>query len=267
MGARPRHGRWSRRAGWSAAGRCAALLVLAAVPLVVTRSGAAVVNEPDTRAAAPAAFLAADAAAPRDPQARPFDHRRHERISCRVCHGAGERHGASPRVDCAACHHARGAARCDDCHAGARLAGARAATQTLALGVWDAPRTRALPFEHLRHRTVACRDCHSTPVSMAVGVTCAGCHSAHHRAEADCNACHQPVAPATHPARAHLTCAGAACHAPGSTPSPAGSRALCVFCHEAQREHEPGSTCAGCHLIPADWPDGHAPGGGAWRQP
>jgi hypothetical protein len=185
---------------------------------------------------------------------RPFDHARHERLSCGACHGAGELHRTltvRTARDCAACHHdpRRGGA-CAVCHAAPARAEARGVSAPLSLTVWEAPRTRTLPFNHRVHGNLACGGCHGTPVTLEVDRKCGSCHLEHHRPEADCAACHPAPAPAAHPAEAHLGCGGSGCHAPEVAPSPTLSRSLCLTCHLGQRAHEPGRACAACHEIP-----------------
>jgi hypothetical protein len=195
-----------------------------------------------------------DAAAGEASATREFEHRRHEALSCRACHGAGERH-RSPLVrtalDCAACHHEAAATRsCGTCHRPRQLAAVETVTTPLALGVWSEPRLRVLPFAHAGHDALGCLECHGTPVTLSLNVGCAGCHAAHHRPEADCSACHPPARAAAHGPAAHLSCSGSGCHAPRRAPSPTVSRTLCLVCHDAQRDHEPAGACAACHLIP-----------------
>ena len=185
---------------------------------------------------------------------RPFDHRRHESVSCRTCHGTGGQHRASfirtPR-DCAACHHSVERARdCRSCHSDAQLEGVATAFTALSFTVWDSARTRLLPFTHRMHERVACTTCHATPITLARSRECASCHEQHHRAEAQCSACHQKPASTAHPRDAHLTCGAAQCHAPRVAPAANLSRNLCLICHGERREHEAGSSCASCHKIP-----------------
>jgi hypothetical protein len=194
-------------------------------------------------------------------QQRPFQHDRHERVLCRECHGTAARHGTvlvrSAR-DCAGCHHdERRGFDCTACHAASQLPSPRPLVASMSLAVYDAPRSRELPFAHAQHAVVACRDCHRTPVTLAMDRACADCHAGHHRAAAECSSCHNADPRPAHRAEAHLGCGVAGCHAVGSAPAPASSRTLCLLCHPEQRAHEPGATCAGCHRIPATRP---APG-------
>jgi hypothetical protein len=189
---------------------------------------------------------------------RPFQHARHEAVPCTVCHGVGAEHRTvsvrSPR-DCASCHHAEAPARsCTACHSPPSLPEPGAVSRVLALEVWNASRVRLLPFGHVVHAAVACRSCHTTPVMLAMERGCGSCHESHHKPEANCAACHEPPLQGTHDVRAHLTCAGAGCHAPRVAPSPALSRELCLVCHAAQQQHEPGLECAHCHLPTAAAP-------------
>ena len=184
---------------------------------------------------------------------RPFDHVVHEALSCTSCHGAGERHRTllvkSPR-DCAACHHdARSPRTCTVCHPTAALPEPGTVSRELALGVWTGPRTRQLPFGHGVHEQVACRECHGTPVTLAMDRSCGSCHESHHSSATDCAACHTPPMQPVHGAEVHLSCAGAGCHAPNRAPPLTLSRSLCLSCHVAQRDHETDGQCATCHLF------------------
>ncbi|HUH13598.1 MAG TPA: hypothetical protein VMK65_10830 [Longimicrobiales bacterium] len=210
----------------------------------------------------------ADASASSPEPVQPFDHRAHERVSCGECHGTGGDHRTllvrSP-ADCAACHHdERRALACARCHDEGALPSAATVAQQLALGAWEEPRERALPFAHGRHEDVECRACHQGSATLAVQRACGSCHENHHRAAADCAACHPAPPSSAHPASIHLSCAGAGCHAPAAAPATVGSRTLCIMCHREQAEHEPGGACAACHQVPA------APAAGrvaAGRQP
>jgi hypothetical protein len=184
---------------------------------------------------------------------RPFEHERHEAVSCTVCHGAGERHRTllvrTPR-ECAACHHdLTRAVTCTGCHATGTLPEPGTLLHELSLSISADTRTRALPFGHVLHAAVPCHECHRAPVTLAMDRSCGSCHEAHHRAEAECTACHSPPQLPVHGAEVHLSCAGAGCHAPDVAPPPTLSRSLCTACHTAQRTHEPDGVCASCHLI------------------
>jgi hypothetical protein len=196
---------------------------------------------------------------------RPFQHSQHESLSCRQCHGAGERHRTTTvrtARDCAACHHdPRRATTCDGCHRPAELPAVRRVAGSMALTVWESVRVRILPFAHERHTAFACLDCHRAPVSLAVDRECSACHSDHHRLEANCTSCHPAIEDAVHLAESHLTCAASGCHAPGVVP--ALSRSLCVMCHAEQKNHEPGSGCTACHHIPNPTTGGKGSGASA----
>jgi hypothetical protein len=187
---------------------------------------------------------------------RSFEHGQHERLSCRECHGSGERHRSitvQTRRDCDACHHdPRRATGCGDCHLRTELSATRAVERTLALTVWEGSRSRSLPFAHETHGRIACHECHSTPVTLTTDRDCAACHADHHRPEASCATCHVATADGVHRAESHLSCAGSGCHAPSVAPAPAHSSNLCLMCHAEQLDHEVGGGCASCHQIPGD---------------
>lgn len=205
------------------------------------------------------------------PRPRPFAHARHERLSCRECHGAGAQHRTifvrTPR-DCASCHHdpARAMA-CTTCHAPDALPSVRVVNAPMRLPPSGAPRSRALAFRHALHVTpdagLACRDCHRVDVTLGVERACASCHAPHHAPTADCGRCHIEAKPGVHQASVHLSCAGAGCHASATAPSPTASRNVCLVCHATQRLHEPDGVCAACHRIPgAPAPNAGGSGGG-----
>lgn len=188
---------------------------------------------------------------------RPFEHLRHESVSCLQCHGTGERHATylvrSAR-DCAGCHHDANRGRaCGACHADSTLPQAARVAAAMRFAGRE-PVTRQLPFQHAPHvggsTAVACAECHVASVTMARERECASCHAQHHRAEANCSGCHGSPARDVHTRDVHLSCGGAGCHAAASVPSPVESRSLCVACHSAQAEHEPTGSCASCHRIP-----------------
>jgi len=191
-------------------------------------------------------------------QPRPFDHSRHEQVSCSSCHGTGARHRTllvnTPR-DCASCHHDAGRAmRCSNCHASDRLPAPRAISTQMSLTVRDSAVSRLLPFRHDVHIReglgLTCKECHGTPVTLTMNRDCASCHVAHHRPEATCSSCHTPPKTGVHQASAHLSCSGSGCHSPAVAPPPTLSRTLCLTCHVEQKEHEPLGSCADCHRIP-----------------
>jgi hypothetical protein len=193
---------------------------------------------------------------------RPFEHRRHENVSCTECHGAADTHGTvsvQSALDCAACHHdARRNLECSRCHDPDSLPEDRTVTQVLVLSAPDpvlstpdpVRHRRGLPFGHELHSDVACRDCHEMPVTLAVTRTCASCHDQHHQAEASCRTCHGMEVQAVHRVDAHLSCAGGGCHSAGALPPLNASRMLCLACHPAQADHEPADSCALCHQVP-----------------
>lgn len=239
---------FDRRAGPRLAVRAAAVLAataLAAHPLGSQHDAA---GPPRATAAGPEARLTSQVTR------RPFEHQRHDRVSCRACHGTGPRHRTilvRTARDCAGCHHdASRGGDCLRCHARADLPPAGRVGVLMALSVGDSARVRDLPFDHAVHRDAACGACHATPVTLAPARDCGSCHERHHRPEASCSSCHARVARDAHDARAHLSCAGAGCHASAVAPPPALSRSLCLTCHEPQRDHEPGRACAACHEIP-----------------
>ena len=184
-----------------------------------------------------------------------FSHRLHRNVTCTSCHTAEDAHGAikiRTATDCAGCHHSTAnRQRCTSCHGREELSGARERTVAVKLSVWATARPRALTFAHSRHANVDCVSCHQGAPSFTALKSCADCHSTHHDAERSCVSCHnQPAESKVHDRRVHLTCEGAGCHMSALLPRPVTARNVCVACHRAQVEHEPGGDCASCHLIP-----------------
>ncbi len=189
-------------------------------------------------------------------QDRPFTHRDHQGVACLECHGTGGDHGVvtvQTARDCAACHHDpdRGYT-CEACHASAELPPPGPVATDLALTVWDAPRSRDLPFDHAAHQGVSCDACHTGPVMLEVETGCTACHQDHHRPESDCGTCHTPGEPGAHGLEVHQSCVSAGCHAQEVGERPTLTRSLCLMCHTDQQEHEPGLECHHCHMIPHD---------------
>ena len=258
---RPGPVRRHERAG-ATPGRVATLALWAAMAATASAAAGAASTGGSTHASrspppvdAPVAATAIVDSTPRG--GRPFEHRRHERVSCRACHGAGERHRTlfvRTARDCASCHHdARRGMSCGACHAPGELAAATMVAARLTLTVRDSSTVRPLPFRHTVHVAagkLACTTCHATPVTLARNRECASCHADHHLAAADCSSCHAAPRAGAHDARAHLSCTGAGCHAASVAPPPTLSRSLCLTCHVAQRDHERGGSCAACHRVP-----------------
>jgi hypothetical protein len=190
------------------------------------------------------------------PASRPFDHGRHEDISCRSCHGSGASHRqllVRSARDCAACHHSADMVQgCNACHADAQLAATRAVE--VAVTVAGTRTTRVLPFDHIVHlradRALQCRDCHVSPVTLAVERQCVSCHDRHHRPDATCANCHATIEQSVHVAETHLSCAAAGCHSARVVPAPGLSRSVCLACHVEMKAHRPDQPCAQCHQIP-----------------
>ena len=182
-----------------------------------------------------------------------FSHQRHRDVACTQCHSMARTHGeltVRTARDCQSCHHAadKRAGECTRCHAGAEIAATRRNPQPMRLTVWREPRTRPLPFEHGRHREVACTTCHAQPVTMAVERACTSCHAEHHEPTRTCGACHIPPK-AAHTRAAHLGCAGSGCHGDKVSPTLAATRSTCLTCHATMASHRPGRECATCHQV------------------
>jgi hypothetical protein len=182
---------------------------------------------------------------------RGFSHLRHREVPCTRCHDTARTHGGllvQTRRDCMQCHHVELAgARCSNCHRPAELRGRFMVPTSVRTSVAE-PRTRALPFDHDRHRQVACAECHRRRPSLAVDVSCNACHTQHHERTRECRLCHTPSPMPAHDRDAHLGCAGAGCHQPAPIEVLRGLRTECLVCHQNQVLHEPGRECGACHL-------------------
>jgi len=186
-----------------------------------------------------------------------FSHGDHRGQACAACHSSRVRHGellVRSAADCQRCHHS-GPERleCATCHDVAALS--RAVLRPLRTFPIAAQRdtvTRRLPFEHQRHGSFACVQCHTNPLSRAPeGADCGSCHAAHHQPAANCVACHAGAnALAEHKAADHPNCASTACHGARAASLPA-TREMCLTCHTAQARHVPGQACEQCHKVMA----------------
>ena len=196
-----------------------------------------------------------------------FAHGAHIRIDCAVCHQLPRGHGSHADVGCASCHRASAQAtlttlspeQCQSCHHGAEQTWTcehchetrttRASVQELAFDVWSAPRTRTLAFDHGAHADLDCASCHRAMPALTPAESCASCHDDHMEAQIRCVACHTPSTIAVHDVEAHLTCSGAGCHSAPIVEAMASTRPVCLLCHQAQEEHEPGGNCIECHRV------------------
>jgi hypothetical protein len=188
-----------------------------------------------------------------------YRHPVHQRVECGNCHSSMETHGAvgvKRLQDCRSCHHTeRVATGCVSCHSGEdRRGGVRLVSRTLniQLGSLNQPR-RELPFDHADHEQVGCETCHTGGTArLAAGANCSGCHDDHHRPSATCSTCHAAPVDGAHDHTSHLGCAGSGCHeSPVATITElTRARGACVICHQGRADHEPGSNCADCHVMP-----------------
>lgn len=182
-----------------------------------------------------------------------FRHSDHEGLDCQACHETGMATVSTNLAFCRDCHH-RGPRSdlCGRCHRPGEVEeGTYEVRRTLDLSVGD-PAERTLSFPHGRHTDLPCGDCHvETPSLSAGGTDCAECHEEHHRAEADCAACHRTPPDTAHPPEVHVTCTGSGCHASAPEVTHSRERGACLVCHRDQEDHRPGLRCAECHVLPA----------------
>jgi hypothetical protein len=177
-------------------------------------------------------------------------HAAHVAVGCLECHGdAGARSGAATvrPAECQACHHRADPPRdCARCHAPGEVAAPIGVM--VAVKAADRVRERELRFAHPRHAALACTRCHELP-RVLPAPACSACHDRHHRADADCAACHAQPAAGTHDLTAHVSCGGSGCHTNAAVIALPSSRPVCLVCHQDRTDHEPGRECAQCHLI------------------
>jgi len=203
----------------------------------------------------------------RSTRAETFAHDAHVQISCAVCHTVPEGHGSHGSVECADCHRASamatvqvlGPEQCAACHHGAEQAlacadchesrGVVQSTQRLALEVWAESRDRTFAFDHQGHSELDCASCHQSAPLLTPAAPCASCHEEHHEPTVRCQSCHLPPIESAHDVQSHLTCSGSGCHRAREVEAIAGTRAVCLVCHQDQEEHEPAGDCIECHRV------------------
>jgi hypothetical protein len=189
------------------------------------------------------------------PAVRNFRHSLHNDVPCSGCHSSRMRHGEvmiRSEQDCEKCHHV-GPSReeCTQCHNIARFRRGAPEPRTFQITASRATITLRMRFDHQQHGEIPCQRCHGDAMSRApIGADCAGCHSQHHGATADCTQCHQGAnALAKHTVADHTRCSTPACHGQQAQTLPASSREACLVCHSAQRQHIPGRACITCHPV------------------
>lgn len=259
------------------------LLILACGPDPPPEQNAAP-QEPDTVQPGSAPERPANVALPvsaRTPPSYPggFAHEAHREVSCVTCHDTVEGHvthqetactechetpteyataGLVEDAQCLACHHdADRGLECGLCHGGGAEQVLRI-VQPVRLSMRETPVFRALPLDHSRHEQVACVECHSTPVTYAMGGQCADCHQSHHQPESECLACHGPSSVEEHEVSVHRGCGGQGCHEDEIVSALPPSRTVCLACHEEQMEHELEEDCISCHPL-GEWLDRKEP--------
>jgi hypothetical protein len=184
------------------------------------------------------------------PDSIAFQHSLHQKLACAECHGASARKGSNKVTapySCRSCHHKPDqAVTCTTCHA-SEIKFTRQVPVTFKVVARRTPAvTRNLPFRHEQHGKLDCAKCHGTDTDRAVQVNCTSCHADHHGAARNCSTCHPGVS-AGHDRTVHDGCTH--CHVNAPLPSISASRTLCLTCHERQRDHNPGGSCAGCHAV------------------
>lgn len=207
-------------------------------------------------AALVAGVLAPGGLAGQQPGAGRFDHARHASLACTECHDNGRATSTADRSWCAACHHVSVTiAECDRCHDTSQITPEpRRQLVTFDRAVAP-PVTRSIAFDHGIHTGLACSECHTGGgPGMQANTDCTECHSRHHQPDADCTSCHAEPPVTAHAPEMHQNLAGcgaAGCHEGRGIDFAAlsGQRNLCLACHVAQKDHEPGQQCQQCHIL------------------
>jgi len=174
-------------------------------------------------------------------------HERHANVACRQCHEAPAPTTArAPAPDCNSCHHARArAADCQHCHD--RDPARPAPAVPLSFRIAGSEVMRTVSFPHARHAQLTCTRCHAGADRASARAACASCHERHHQPAADCAACHSEPREGVHSAAVHRGCGGEGCHQDRAVLALPRARSVCLVCHPAQAQHEPGGDCATCH--------------------
>ena len=177
-------------------------------------------------------------------------HERHANVACRQCHEAPAPTSAGASAsECSSCHHGRSQPfGCLHCHDGeASDSPPPAVPLTFRIAGATAVRTVAVP--HARHAELACTRCHTGDHQAGAAAQCGACHQRHHQPAANCAGCHLPPREGVHDAASHRGCNGGGCHQDAAVLALPFVRAVCLMCHPAQVQHEPGGECATCHNL------------------
>lgn len=190
-----------------------------------------------------------------------FSHQRHKAINCISCHGTRAGQGRltfEPPRGCQICHHqAAASSNCRQCH-GENETAAALISHVVITVPRQPPRPRDVSFQHEKHTSLRCVECHTTSVSLAPDsavTACVSCHEKHHEPDRNCSSCHrttQIVAAHQRPTEAHVGCDG--CHTPAIVAELVPTRSLCLTCHGDQDHYAPRE-CTVCHL--QNTPDGY----------
>lgn len=213
-------------------------------------------DAPDDDDGAPGGIVyAAPATIPPVP-ADTFEHRKHEELSCLVCHVTSGGHGRltfEPPRGCQICHHQNpDIADCASCHTSGKFDTVRVVTVSVQVEGHDG-RPRPVSFRHEVHRDVRCVSCHVEPVTLAPAAPaaeCRDCHDDHHTAARACANCHEggEVRVAhTPPIEAHRACD--ACHTELTVSRLVPDRSFCLTCHTPQADHYEDRDCTRCHML------------------
>jgi hypothetical protein len=184
-----------------------------------------------------------------------FSHQRHRRLACITCHNTSSKRKDltfEPPRGCQICHHqAPARSQCSTCHQANELESTQPVTMRVAVR-GHPPRPRPVSFAHLEHASLACVQCHTTPVTLephSQAAACVACHDQHHQGRSDCAACHRTaqIIPAhAAPVDAHAGCTE--CHTQSTVNTLVPRRAFCLTCHSPSADHYAPKECSECHF-------------------
>jgi hypothetical protein len=180
-----------------------------------------------------------------------FSHKTHKVLACSGCHSSTN--GTllvKTKADCASCHHSpERPTACEGCHVVKKALDKEIAkTVSMRTSANTPAKSRTLNFNHVKHRDLDCKGCHSNGIQLGVTKDCLSCHTEHHAPERACSSCHTP-AKALHQRASHDGCAGAGCHSNEAVLALPPSRTTCLVCHTEQQTHKPKRECAECHAV------------------
>ncbi len=154
-----------------------------------------------------------------------------------------------------------GSRACARCHSGMERLPEKPTTMTVAVSVRNEfgsnQPERDVAWSHARHASVACEECHTQSLTMAVSADaadCSGCHDSHHEEGRNCSSCHTGynIQAAHSVENPHFHCAD--CHNRNIVSMLHPQPEYCQTCHTGISEHvaerqTDAKTCVECHML------------------